>query len=164
MKKTETDVLIEFTEDLVSKKTVKEVSVSLKKPYPLVHRVIKELIKKDYLLKDEHNLISINLRNYSELSYIEGIKAREFLKKKKNFVEILENIKEGFFVFVVSGKEVFVISDESVNVPKDVKVISGKDAAEMLSRKDDNIMNKSLGEKVILFGAENYYRIVENAR
>ena len=167
LKKTEIEIVRQFTLDLDSKKTIKEISDATKKPYPLIHRTVATLIKNGYLLKDKHNLLSLNLKNYSEIAYVEGLKAKEFLRKNKRVVKILDKIKTDFFIFIVSGKNVIVIAEDKEYVAgiKGVKVFSRKESAGMLSRtREDNILNKSLGNHVILFGAENYYRMVDNAR
>ncbi len=47
----------------------------------------------------------------------------------------------------------------------EIQVISSKSAHEMLSKREKiNILNESLNKHLLLFGAENYYRMVSNAR
>ena len=47
----------------------------------------------------------------------------------------------------------------------EVQVISLKSAYEMFSKREKvNILNETLNNHVLLFGAENYYRILKNAR
>jgi predicted nucleotidyltransferase len=46
-----------------------------------------------------------------------------------------------------------------------VQIISAKSAYEMLAKRDKvNILNETLNKHLLLFGAENYYRILQNAR
>ena len=167
LKKTEIEILRIFTESLDSKKTIKEISDALKKHYPLIHRTIMSLVKDNYLLRDEHNLLSLNLKNYSEIAYIEGLKAKEFLKKNKKFEKILDGIETDFFALVISGKDTIIIVEDKGDFKptKGIKIILRKEVAESLSKtREDNLMNKTLNGHVILFGAENYYRMVDNAR
>jgi len=167
LKKTEIEIIRIFTESLDSRKTIKEISDALKKPYPLIHRTIMSLIKDNYLLRDEHNLLSLNLKNYSEIAYIEGLKAKEFLKNNKKYQKVLDGIETDFFALVISGKNnIIIVEDKRDFKPtKGIKVILRKEAVESLSRtREDNLMNKTMKEHVILFGAENYYRMVNNAR
>jgi len=47
----------------------------------------------------------------------------------------------------------------------DCNVISAESVFEMLAKRDQaNVMNESLDNHVLLFGAENYYRLLKNAR
>lgn len=47
----------------------------------------------------------------------------------------------------------------------DINVISYESANEMLLKRENiNIMNESLNKHIIIFGAENYYRLLKNAR
>lgn len=46
-----------------------------------------------------------------------------------------------------------------------IQVISTKSAYEMLAKRDKiNILNETLNKHILLFGAENYYRILQHAR
>ena len=46
-----------------------------------------------------------------------------------------------------------------------IQVISVKSAYEMLAKRDKiNILNETLNKHLLVFGAENYYRILQNAR
>ncbi|MEK6895450.1 MAG: hypothetical protein AABX48_02930 [Nanoarchaeota archaeon] len=47
----------------------------------------------------------------------------------------------------------------------DINVISIESAEEMISKRDKlNVMNETLNNHILLFGAENYYKILKNAR
>ena len=47
----------------------------------------------------------------------------------------------------------------------EVQVISVKSTYEMLAKRDKiNIMNETLNKHILLFGAENYYKVLKNAR
>jgi len=105
--------------------------------------------------------------------------------------DVLERVKPDFFVFLIFGSFVekvnprdidvlFIIDDETkvgetekslVNISGnftkkfEFQVISVKSAYEMLAKRDKiNIINETLNKHIILFGAENYYRMVKNAR
>lgn len=132
--------------------------------------------------------------NFMEIAYIESIRAKQKLKNKSFLLfvnDVLTHIGSDFFVFLVFGS--FVESDsardidillitedkkEISNIEKTIdniadnfslkihaNVISKKSAYEMLSKRDNiNIMNETLNKHILLFGAENYYRILKNAR
>ena len=132
--------------------------------------------------------------NPMEIAYIESLRAKQKLKNKSFslFVDdVLTNMGPGFFIFLVFGS--FVESDSSrdidilliaedrekiSNIEKIIdntadnfslkihaNVISLSSAYEMLSKRDNlNIMNETLNKHILIFGAENYYRTLKNAR
>jgi predicted nucleotidyltransferase len=105
--------------------------------------------------------------------------------------DILDRINIDFFVFLVFGSSVeskeprdidillIVQEKEKINEVErivsnivsnfskkfDINVISAESAYEMLNKRDSiNILNETLNKHILLFGAENYYRILKNAR
>lgn len=132
--------------------------------------------------------------NFMELAYIESLRAKQKLKNKSFslFVnDILTNIDSDFFVFLVFGSfvesdsakdiDILLVTQDSKgisNIEKTIEniadnfslkihanVISAESVYEMLSKRDNvNIMNETLNKHILIFGAENYYRILKNAR
>lgn len=52
----------------------------------------------------------------------------------------------------------------SFSLKFDFNVISAASAREMLAKRDDaNVLNETLDNHILLFGAENYYRLLKNA-
>ena len=105
--------------------------------------------------------------------------------------DVINSLKEEFFIFLIFGSFVesknnrdidvlLIINDkEKINqiekivnniasnftVKFDINIISVESAYEMLSKRDKiNILNESLNKHIILFGTENFYRILKNAR
>lgn len=105
--------------------------------------------------------------------------------------DFLNEINEDFFIFMIFGSFVekknfndidfLVIVDEQSKINKtekilnnissnfsfktDTHVLSKDSAYEMISKREQlNIMNESLNKHLIIFGGENYYRILKNAR
>lgn len=105
--------------------------------------------------------------------------------------DCLEQLKQDFFVFLIFGSAVevknprdtdllLIVDDENKlnetektlnnladNFSKklDINVISIKSVYEMLSKRDDiNLLNETLDKHIIIFGGENYFRILKNAR
>lgn len=105
--------------------------------------------------------------------------------------DVLNNMKSDFFIFLVFGSYVektnprdidllFIIEDEKkinetekiiLNISKnftknfEIQVVSIKSAYEMFSKRDKiNILNETLNKHILLFGAENYYSLLKNAR
>lgn len=105
--------------------------------------------------------------------------------------DVYDKIKLDFFVLLIFGSYVeknnprdidvlFIVEDENqvdetekilVNIVSnfmkhfEIQAISSKSAYEMLAKRDKiNILNETLNKHILLFGAENYYRILKNAR
>ena len=109
------------------------------------------------------------------------------------FIEdALKAIKEDFFVMLIFGSaveqkkapgdiDILFIADANAKINKtdkllrnialnfsakfDINVISAESIYEMASKRDQtNVMNETLNKHLIIFGAENYYRMLKNAR
>src|SRR4030042_5163031 len=108
------------------------------------------------------------------------------------FIEdCLNEIKKDFFVFLIFGSfveknsfrdiDILIITDKKEDIGKiekiisnigsnfsfklDLNVISKESAYEMLLKREQlNTLNESLNKHLIVFGGENYYRIIKNAR
>jgi predicted nucleotidyltransferase len=133
-------------------------------------------------------------KNHSEIAYIESERAKEKIRNKSLLLfinDLNEKIGEDFFVLLIFGSfiekdnprdiDILIILDskERVNQTEkianniasnfslklDINIISKESAYEMLSKRDNkNIINETLNKHLILFGGENYYRILKNAR
>ena len=192
--KTQIEIMKIFVSKIDKKFSINQISNILKKKYPLIHRSIKPLIEKNFLLKDEQYLISLNYRdNYPELAFLESIRKSEWLNKDKDaklfFQECLKSIQVDFFISIVFGSSVekkgrdidllFIFNEKELeknekiirNISKnftlnlDINVIPVESAYEMLSKREEaNVLNEILNKHTILFGGENFYRILNNAR
>lgn len=194
--KTQAEIMKVFVAKITQRFSIKEISDILKKPYPLIHRSIKDLLKKNNLIKDDKGFLSINYRdNLTELSYIESLRAGEAVNKDKTLALFIKDMKEkigiDYFTLLIFGSyvekkdpkdiDILVIMEnvkelgnterilnslaENFTKPFHIQVISTKSAYEMLAKRDKiNILNETLNKHLLLFGAENYYRILQNAR
>lgn len=194
--KTQAEILKIFVSHIDRRFSIKEVSETLKKPYPLIHRSIQDLLNKKYLFKDEKNFLSLNYKNnHSELGYIESLRSKLVLDKDKTLAlfnnDVKNKINLDFFVLLIFGSYVeksnprdidilLIIENEDrlTDVEKtisniasqftkkfEIQVITTRSAYEMLAKREkSNILNESLNKHLLLFGAENYYRMVNNAR
>ncbi|MEI6731277.1 MAG: hypothetical protein WCK90_01210 [archaeon] len=194
--KTQAKIMEIFVSRITGKFSIRGVAEELKLAYPLIHRSMQSLLLGGFLLKDERGLISLNYGgNHGELAYVESLRAKGALAGDKTidlFVkDVLERLKEDFFVFLIFGSfvekkdprdiDVLIILDDEkkindtekvlVNIAGnftkkfEFQVISSKSAQEMLAKRDKiNILNETLNKHILLFGAENYYRIIKNAR
>jgi hypothetical protein len=190
--KTQIKIMEIFTSKITEKFSIKQISEILEKPYPLIHRSIKELINQNFILKDIKELLCLNYReNIQELAYIESERKKKLDKSILLFErDTIEKIKLDFFVFLIFGSSVesknpkdtdilFIIEDkEKVNETEkilkntaenftkefDINVISTASVYEMLNKRgENNIMTETLNKHIILFGAENYYKMLKNA-
>ena len=194
--KTQAEILKIFVSHIDRRFSIKEISETLKKSYPLIHRSIQDLLNKKYLLKDEKKFLSLNYKNnHAELGYIESLRSKLALDKDKTLTLFSNDVKNklnlNFFVLLVFGSYVeksnprdidilLIIEHEDkltevektiVNIASqftkkfEIQVITVKSAYEMLAKRENiNILNESLNKHLLLFGAENYYRMVNNAR
>jgi len=105
--------------------------------------------------------------------------------------DVLKNIGLDYFTFLIFGSSVekqrprdvdvlIIIEDKNkinsverilYNISSnfsqkfDINVISVESVYEMLSKRDEvNVMNETLNNHILIFGAENYFRLVKNAR
>lgn len=194
--KTEAAILNIFTAKITQRFSIKQIADQLKKPYPLIHRSIQSLLLKDFLEKDEHQLISLQYKkNHAEIAYVEAIKKSAFLQENKTVSlfakDVLEKLKEDFFILLVFGSAVekknprdvdilFIIDNQEKinNIEKlltniaanftphfDIQVISTESMREMLQKREEpNVINETLHKHILLFGAENYYKVLAHAR
>ncbi len=191
--KTQANILEVFVSSINKRFSIKQVSKLISSPYALVHRSIKLLIENNIVLKDEHNLLSLNYKdNFALIAYIESLRANRLLGNRTIdlFVkDVLKKISVDYFIFLIFGSavdskdprdiDVLLIVDDNVeeiekvvsnissNFSKnfDINVVSSKSVYEMLIKRDSiNVLNETLNKHIIIFGAENYYRILKNAR
>ncbi|VVB60921.1 Uncharacterised protein [uncultured archaeon] len=195
--KTQVKIMELFTSKITGIFSIKEVSELTKKPYPLIHRSIKDLVVKKFILKDSRSFLSLNYKaNYSSLAYIESIRCEEFLKRNKAIAlfvnDSIERMGLGYFTLLLFGSSVqkgekardvdillIVPHNEDVSqaekllnnissnftVPIHCNVISTDSVREMLAKRDEvNVMNETLDNHILFFGAENYYELLKNAR
>lgn len=105
--------------------------------------------------------------------------------------DCLNELKEDFFIFLIFGSfveknkfndlDIMIILDKPEKIERtekmlsniysnfsfktDINIISKESAYEMLSKREQiNIINESLNKHLIVFGGENYYRMLANAR
>ncbi len=192
--KTQAEILKLFASSVADKRSIKGVAEALKKPYPLIHRSVKGLLENGLLKKDEHELISLDTSQYGVLSYIESLRSEEFLRKRKTLAllakDIMESVEEDFFVFLIFGSAVikdnprdidmfFVVQDDEkrkkvesaaercasrLPVKADISVVTKESVYEMLRMKQPNTMSETLSKHIIIYGAEQYYRMISNVR
>lgn len=84
-------------------------------------------------------------------------------KEKPRDVDILLIVPDKKYVDELDKTASRIASNFTVGF--DCNVISAESAFEMLSKRDAaNVMNETLNNHIIIFGAENYYRLLKYAR
>ena len=192
--KTQLDILKHFTANITGEFSIREVAISLKKPYALTHQATQVLLEEGYLSKSRG--ISLNYHaHHATLAYIESLRAAEWLAKKaavKLFIaDVVSELKSDYFTLLIFGSAVkkrtyhdvdvlLIVADDHQcenaekvmhtiakrsTVPFDIQVITAESVYEMLSKRTQlNVMNEILDNHILLFGAENLYRMVDRAR
>jgi len=174
--------------------SIRAISRAIGQSYPLTYHSAKDLIKKGFIIEDEHRLLSLNYKsNFQDLAYIESLRAEEFLKKHKDIMlfldEVLKKI-EGFFTLLIFGSyadgketkssdiDILMVIEKTEDADKEEKflnrvadiylkkhhcIIIGKESVkEMVKERDKlNVINETLNRHIILFGADDYYRMIK---
>lgn len=105
--------------------------------------------------------------------------------------DVLEKIDLDFFIFLIFGSSLkkqkprdidilIIIEDKNkinnmekvlhntasnFSLKSDINIVSVESVYEMLAKRDKaNIMNETLDNHILIFGAENYYRLLKNVR
>lgn len=105
--------------------------------------------------------------------------------------DTLENYPDNFFMFLIFGSSIekkdfndidilFIVKDKkninetekilenissNFTLKLDINVISIQSAKEMISKRDKiNVLNETLNNHLLIFGAENYYNLLKNDR
>ncbi|MBS3128817.1 hypothetical protein J4410_06765 [Candidatus Woesearchaeota archaeon] len=120
--KTQIRILEVFTAHITEKYSINKIAQLLKKPYPLIHKSVKYLLQKKMLVKDQHKLLSVNIKeHHAELAYVESLR-REALYKRHTFLSLFfedfeKSVGQKFFVALVFGSTV-----ETRN-PRDIDIL-----------------------------------------
>jgi predicted nucleotidyltransferase len=184
----ELQIASEITKDLTKARSINKLKSTLNKQYRPVYLAVQKMLKKDILKKDSNGLIVPLFEETFIFEYAERKRASEIRSKElKIIAKKLENIKDSFFSAVLFGSSVnqkgsdidllLIISDLgdteefgikarkafSSFLPKiDLNIINEKSCYEMLNRPNQlNVMNEILKNHLVLFGFENFYRIIK---
>ncbi len=108
--------------------SIRAISRDIKQSYPLTYNSTKDLIKKGFIIEDEHRLLSLNYKlNFHDLAYIESLRAEEFLKKHKEIMLFVDEVlkkMEGFFTLLIFGS--YAIGEEKESSDIDILMIIEK--------------------------------------
>lgn len=190
--KTQESILNLFRKNVFLSKTIRELSIILKKDYPSVYNSVQELSKSNILkIKRVGNAkiceISLKKESISILSFLDEQEA--FLKNIKNIDKILDF--EEFFgdIIIVAGSyaknketkesdiDLVIITKEDVFKKQKILEnltlafspeihaisLSYKDFIEMLLSKEQNFGKEAFNNRLIFRNAEVYYLLIKKA-
>jgi|SRR3989344_1750059 len=171
--------------------SINEISKRLKIDYKLIHTNVKKL-EKDRTIKivDLGNMkrCTFSYLFNSEVFATEYQRREDFLKDR-NFLVLHNRFEQvnGQFIMLLFGSyakgtakkhsdiDLLLISDEVIHkkIESEVNLIPLKihltaityeDFVEMLKSKEQTVVTETIKNNLILFGIEDYYRILQNAR
>ena len=168
-----------------------EISKSLKIDYKLIYINVKKLEKEKSIeiedLKSQKRCSFKN--NFNEEIFIAENERRSDYLKKKEFLAIYDKIKavNKQFILLLFGS--YVKQTATKNSDIDLILISNQEDAkaieiklevlplkihltpityeffiDMVKSKEQTVVNEALKKNIILFGAEDYYRLIQNAK
>lgn len=173
--------------------SIRRISKNISIDYKTVYIIIKRLIKNDVIhAKKIGQTIScsINLKSFNtDIFRVEFIRKKDLLinKNLKTMDSYFKDIKEPFFILLLfgsyaSGKirkgsdiDIMLITDnEKIKkkikniislIPLEIHLVSFnlEEFISMLKTTDFNIGQEAFYNNIILFGIENYYRLIQNA-
>jgi len=143
--KTEIAVLKLFASKITESFTIRELAKKTGQNYSIVYSAVQNLHKNNFLVKDKHKNFSLNIANYEDLSYIEHLRAEEFLAKHKDiglFIdETIKKLEAGFFSLILFGS----YAEGKQNKKSDVDIlliIENPNDTEKIERHIQNLSEK----------------------
>jgi len=192
IKKSELNIMNLFRKDIFLKKTIREISIILKKDYPNTYNAITELEKEGFLKIEKigkSKLCSVNLsqKTISLLSFLD--EQESFDANIPNIVKILDfkEFEEDILLITgsyVLGKQtkasdidlVLIVKGKSFEkqklfenltslmIPKfHILVLSYKDFTDMLLDKKPNFGKEIFNKRLIFKNTERYYNLIKGA-
>ena len=101
--------------------TLREVATNLGMNVSLAHRNIDSLVKENYLRRDKHKRLSLNVRlHHDVLVFSEYLRSDSFLSKNKVIKlfsqQVLKNVGEDSFVLLIFGSAVISTKPRDIDV------------------------------------------------
>jgi|SRR3989344_2076577 len=173
--------------------SIRAISKNILVDYKTVYMVVKALIKNKVVLAKKAGqtiLCSINPKEFNADVFKAELIRKEELLRNKNFSVLcsyFKDIKEPFFILLIfgsyaSGKPrkgsdidlMLVVDDEKVKrkvknkasqIPLNIHLIdfTSQEFLSMLKTTEFNVGKEAFYNNIILFGIEDYYRIIQNA-
>lgn len=171
--------------------TIRAISKHIKIDYKTVYLIVKDLIKNKVILAKKAGqtiLCSINQKVFNADIFKAELIRREELLKNKNFSVLysyFEDVKNPFFILLLfgsyaSGKQrkgsdidlMLITDDKSVSrkvksvvslIPLKIHLVdfTSEEFLSMLKTTEFNVGKEAVDNNIILFGIENYYKLLE---
>lgn len=181
--KDETEIIDVFRRDIFGRYTIRELMKKTgRKTYPWIFNAVKKLGKMGILkieVKGKSNICSINLSSQLAVSYLALLDETEAASRKMpKASEFLEGVPTPFFTFILGGRpESFcVIADDCADTRRirealgsrvapgsKLLVVRKSEFLQMLLSREPNLAKLLFRNRLILFGAKNYYLIIREA-
>jgi predicted nucleotidyltransferase/predicted transcriptional regulator len=172
--------------------TIRSISKKINLDYKTVYLTIQKLAKKEVIetKKIGQSVLCSIKNNFNEDVFrIEFIRVKELLQKKDFYVlhkQIQDDIKKPFFTLLLfgshaSGKQtkhsdidlMLITNDKDINrkikhvlslLPLKIHLLdfTSKELLTMLKTTEFNVGKEAVDNNIILFGIENYYRLINN--
>jgi predicted nucleotidyltransferase len=171
--------------------SINGISKALKIDYKLVHTNVSKLAKEGSIkIEDFGNTKRCSFDNFfnEEVYIVEKERTKDFLKNK-NFLVMYNNLKKinSQFILLMFGSQVKGTANKHSDV--DLLIVANKEEAEavdqkldllpykihltsvsyeefiqMLKSKEFTVVSEAMKNNIILFGIEDYYKLLSNAR
>lgn len=163
--KTEAKILQIFAAAITKNFSLTDLSKQLAMQYRVVHRAVKPLVEKKYLVADNKRY-SLNYKtHHQELVYIEFLRAQELLEKPLNgtltlFIkDLIQQVAEDQFVLIIFGSTVTKEKPRDADI---LMIVDSIDKVEPLERQLDVIASLlSLEADIHVISHESVYEMLE---
>ena len=190
---TKTKILKFLLSNKTKEFTIRAISKNILKDYKVVYLAVNELIKDNIILAKKIGqtiACSINPKSFNaEIFKAELIKQEELMRNKDfySLQSYFNDIKEPFFILLLFGSyasrkhnkksdiDLMLISDNEkiekqvknklslVPLDTDLTNFTTKEFLSMLKTTEFNVGKEAFNNNIILFGIEDYYRLIKNA-
>ena len=180
-------IMEEISKDLTKKWSINELSKKINRHYRPIYAAVQSLIKKEFLIKNQNNLIEPMFKDTLLLELAEKQRLLNLNKDIKIIKDKLSKMKTTFFSAVLfgssvhkKGKDVDILlimpnSGDIGNFQKeaeielgsfynkvDLNIITEESCYEMLNMPNQlNVMNEIIKNHLVLVGTENFYNILK---
>ena len=167
-----------FRENLFREYTIREIMNAVhKNSYSWIFKTVKKLNKLGMInikKKGNSNICSINLNNYSTITYLSLIEQINWKLKKlpqKNILELINSIPLSYFTFIITGSyasgkatkksdlDIVVLTEDNIDTKKILTILKNKGEL-MIPEIHPYVFTKSEFMQMLLSDEENYGKMV----
>ena len=167
-----------FRENLFREYTIREIMNAVhKNSYSWIFKTVKKLNKLGMInikKKGNSNICSINLNNYSTITYLSLIEQINWKLKKlpqKNILELINSIPLSYFTFIITGSyasgkatkksdlDIVLLTEDNIDTKKILTILKNKGEL-MIPEIHPYVFTKSEFMQMLLSDEENYGKMV----